>query len=66
MDPDANLVEQRELAAKLVEADETSPGFAEDARRLAELVEALDEWISRGGFLPARWNPNSTRDPRLV
>lgn len=26
-----------------------------DAERLAELVQALDEWITKGGFLPARW-----------
>lgn len=26
-----------------------------DAERLAELVEALDEWLYRGWFLPARW-----------
>ena len=35
MDPQANLAEQRELVAKLAGADETAPGFAEDARRLA-------------------------------
>ncbi len=26
-----------------------------DAIRLAELSEALDEWIKGGGFLPAAW-----------
>jgi hypothetical protein len=26
-----------------------------DRDRLAYLVEALDEWMSRGGFLPVEW-----------
>lgn len=55
MDPDANLAEQRRLAARLVEAEPDSPGFAADACRLAELVLALDEWVGGGGFLPAAW-----------
>ena len=25
------------------------------AEKLAELVQALDQWISRGGFLPRGW-----------
>jgi hypothetical protein len=50
MDPNSNLEEQLRLAADLVEI-----GSA-DAARLAELVLALDEWIRRGGFIPARWN----------
>jgi hypothetical protein len=25
------------------------------AMRLAELIEALDQWITGGGFLPERW-----------
>jgi hypothetical protein len=26
-----------------------------DATSLAELFQALDQWITRGGFLPASW-----------
>ena len=47
MDPHANLEEQRELAAALAN-NEWSP----DARRLAELVAALDEWRLNDGFDP--------------
>lgn len=53
MDPNANLVEQLSLAKfilgfpDLVEED--------DYHRLAEFVLALDEWITRGGFLPYHW-----------
>ena len=51
MDPNANLNEQRELAAKIAKGD----GDAYDAERLADLVEALDQWIAGGGFLPRAW-----------
>ena len=49
MDPNACLKAIRELIA------EVSTGSEIDAERLAELVDALDTWISRGGFLPAAW-----------
>lgn len=53
MDPNANLAEQRRLIADMLGAnDEIDTG---DALRLAELAQALDEWISRGGFLPKEW-----------
>jgi hypothetical protein len=31
--------------------------LCESGEALAELVDALDEWLSRGGFLPAAWTP---------
>jgi len=47
MDPNANLEELLEWAEK-------------SNSRGAELVRALDEWISGGGFLPQRWQrPNA-------
>lgn len=56
MDPDANLIEQRRIAARIVEAhDNERPMSGADAARLGELVIALDHWIARGGFLPASW-----------
>jgi hypothetical protein len=60
MDPQANLAEQRSIAARIIERLD-NPGRVQpyrlehDAERLAELVQALDEWLTRGGFLPARW-----------
>lgn len=51
MDPETNLKDQRRLAERILNGD----GDESDAYRLAELVEALDEWIAKGGFLPARW-----------
>jgi predicted Zn-dependent peptidase len=66
MDPDANLKEQRELAAEIVsindKADDDGLMSASEqadvndaAVRLAELVQALDQWLSGGGFQPAAW-----------
>lgn len=53
MDPDANLEEQRELVKRINNALVTlDPDTYE---RLAELVEALDQWLSNGGFLPRDW-----------
>ena len=51
MDPNENLKEQLALATSIVneECDET------EAPRLAELVLAMHEWITRGGFIPAAW-----------
>ncbi len=65
MDPNANLDEQILLAARLqqlgevqgrrslTEAEEVE--LWDSSQRLAELVEALDHWLTGGGFLPQRW-----------
>jgi hypothetical protein len=29
---------------------------AADADRMVELIDALDGWLCRGGFLPVGWN----------
>lgn len=50
MDPTANLAEQRRIVERIVNGDSSA-----DWSRLAELVEALDNWISNGGFLPQQW-----------
>lgn len=49
MDPNATLAEIRALVAAC------QAGDIIDGDRLAELVSALDEWITGGGFLPAAW-----------
>lgn len=57
MDPDASLKEQLGLAEAILRDGEcgTYKPDAHDVARLAELVLALDEWLSNAGFLPARW-----------
>lgn len=56
MDPHVVLAAQLRLAARILErADAGEPVDPNDAERLAELVQALDGWLVKGGFLPPRW-----------
>lgn len=63
MDPNANIKEQRELATAIIKEwdncndngtlkEGQAERIAEHANRLAELVQALDEWQRRGGYSP--------------
>ena len=55
MDHEACLSELRDLAAAQLDP-ESNPELPEpDPDRMAELVQALDEWLAKGGFLPADW-----------
>lgn len=69
MDPNVNLAEQLKLAGRINKCSDSIDedtwkhrGVAgrcrcvEDAERLAELVEALDGWMSKGGLKPCRWS----------
>jgi hypothetical protein len=56
MDPNATLQQIRQLTAGLLNPKaKLKNGWAADARELAELVDALDQWLSSGGFLPSSW-----------
>jgi glycine/D-amino acid oxidase-like deaminating enzyme len=57
MDPDANLARQRELVKQIDAAFSTENyvEVADAASQLVELISALDEWMSKGGYLPAAW-----------
>lgn len=56
MDPNQNLTEQLRLAAQLqAHAAEDADYHLQDTLRLAELVEALHEWLLAGGALPEAW-----------
>lgn len=56
MDPNAALAKAREALVRFEEAyrEQTTEEIiaAED---LADAFEALDGWLSRGGFLPEGW-----------
>lgn len=57
MDPDENLRKQLKIAKLLL--DETLPNsvsYRFMAEELAELVQALDKWLSARGFLPMAWS----------
>lgn len=61
MDPNAALTEIRDKANEVL-----NDGYwdADTAIALAELVRALDEWLSKGGFLPESWAGFWIRHPK--
>lgn len=52
MDPNATLTELRALTAANQDREFVSDHVC---ARIIELTAALDEWLSRGGFLPTAW-----------
>ncbi len=60
MDPDKCLEEIRKCAAVVNEQAEAGLSDFDACFHLAEHVAALDEWISKGGFLPAAWKKSGT------
>lgn len=66
MDPDANLDELRKRVAKAqscIMAGSSLNKVEDDIERACELFEALDNWLSDGGFLPKDWSVGA-RGPR--
>jgi hypothetical protein len=63
MDPDVCLARIRELTtcAALALGDARME-FLED---LAEQAQALDEWLTKGGFLPQAWAENCDWDRQM-
>lgn len=57
MDPNEALRRIRELVRPGAERDDP------DGSELSELVAGLDEWLSRGGFLPEAWRRADTMVP---
>lgn len=54
MDPNEALVALRDCAQD-IENGTDEYTFAETAQTMAEKFEALDDWLSRGGFPPSDW-----------
>ena len=54
MDPNETLAGLREALNRYHEAPDEA-AEAEAAEDAAVAAEALDAWLSRGGFLPAAW-----------
>lgn len=57
MDPNAALKRITELSEDIIQGDNTLDyeSLRQRAEELAETVIGLDEWISKGGFLPTAW-----------
>ena len=57
MDPDECLKVCQRLARRIIEeADSGLPNSDDKGERLAESFINLDNWLSRGGFIPAEWS----------
>ena len=65
MDPDETLKSMREAIATM-EASGGGPTFAAAAETLAESTDALDQWLSKAGFLPKAWDASHTTTPAEV
>jgi hypothetical protein len=58
MDPNAALANLRDTYAPLRNMlAATNGNLAEAAEDMLNAIEALDEWLSKGGFPPAAWSP---------
>jgi hypothetical protein len=55
MDPNSNLAEQLSLARQIADLEYGHDYAVDLSNRLAELVLALDGWLSNGNALPFRW-----------
>lgn len=58
MDPNAALTELRGLLASRDGAPEDGT-YVATMDRIADLAESLDEWLTRGGFVPGPWERKS-------
>lgn len=62
MDPNAALRDLRTAIAKLRADDGADDGERlMTAAEVADFAEALDHWLSSGGFMPAAWRPGALR-----
>jgi hypothetical protein len=64
MDPNETLATLRTEAGDIITCIATDPEGSDGriiaaAADMAEAFEALDEWLSKGGFLPDAWAPKS-------
>jgi hypothetical protein len=59
MDPDATLEELRDLVQR-----ESDGGDGSHAADIVERFQALDAWITRGGFPPRAWASHDVREVR--
>lgn len=55
MDPNACLKELRELIEYFHNNDADSYDY-DDVHELVDKIDALDEWLSTGGFKPSDWS----------
>jgi hypothetical protein len=59
MDPTETLNIMLDRAKVLLEMYDQEQDMPDEAHELAEAVQHLDEWLSKGGFLPSQWTPKT-------
>lgn len=64
MDPNATLKRIRELVEAVLDHDLDDRDALDAAGYLADAVQALDQWLSKGGFLPEAWRVPTDRTVR--
>ncbi len=65
MDPDVGLQLLRAAVTRIDAVDADPEGsWGGELSEVLERFAALDEWMSRGGFLPADWSANPSPVPR--
>ncbi len=67
MDPDRALARMVEIAERIVNGapqDLEWTALVGRAEELSETVLSLDEWLRRGGFLPAAWRIEAGKETR--
>jgi hypothetical protein len=52
MDPNIHLSEMRQVISEILAGEEME---SRNALWLALLAQAMDNWLSKGGFLPGAW-----------
>jgi hypothetical protein len=56
MDPNKALKYMRELIEEILkDSDLEQPVNSDDAYELMVYTKSLDEWLTKGGFLPTDW-----------
>lgn len=55
MDPNETLAKLRKAVGAFWTSENGSAAVADLADSIAEHADALDQWLSRGGFLPTPW-----------
>ena len=61
MDPNAALGLARNLATQIKGGGLDAAELADLGEELAQVFSNLDEWLTKGGFKPAGWQPKGSR-----
>lgn len=64
MDPNETRHELTELGRQVLGGEVPHDMNEDTLYRMAELATQLDEWLSRGGFLPSDWDVSPARKSR--